>query len=75
MEAARPVVGAATLEVGHREVGADGRLLHGCYVLLGSVGGVADDPAHPRPPAEARPPELVEHGLVLHDVRRGDQHV
>src|SRR5215204_6764718 len=58
-EPARSVVGAFLLEICSREVGADGRLLHGCYVFLGAVGGIADDPAHPRPPAEARPPEQI----------------
>ena len=61
------------VEVGQGHVGADAGVLDGDDVLGRAVGGVAGHLVRPQLPAEADPPQQIEHRLVLHDVGRRDQ--
>lgn len=54
---------------------ADAGSLDGLQVRDRAVGGVRDDAFGTELAAEAGAPELVEEGLILHDVARGDQAV
>ncbi len=74
-EAAAAEVGRAPLEVGQGDIGADTHLLQGPDILGRPVGRVGDDASGSEAPAELDPPELVEHRLVLHHIRRRDQRV
>src|SRR5215204_1376151 len=57
-----------------RPVGADARVLHGLYVFRRPVGPIGGYVVWPHLPTEGGPKEQVEHGAVLGDLARGDQH-
>src|SRR5215203_4756558 len=65
--------GASLSSALERHVGMDARLLDGCYVLHGAVGRVTGHPPRLALPPEGGSPEHVQHGLVLGDLKGGDQ--
>ena len=61
------------VEVGQGNVGADASIFDGDDVLGRAVGGVAGHLPRPQLPAEADPPQQIQHGLVLHHLGRRDE--
>ena len=67
-------IGAVLLPVGQGDVSTDAHVFHRSDVRNGPVLGVASHLPRPQLPAEARPPQQIEHRLVLHHLAGGHQH-
>lgn len=65
--------GGPLVKIGQRNVGSHVLVFHRYNIFDGAVGGIARDLAGPQFPAEARTEDKIEHRLVFHHFRGGDQ--
>jgi hypothetical protein len=61
------------VKIGQRDIGSHMLIFHCHNSVDGAVGSLTRDLAGPEFPAEARAKDEIEHGLVFHHFRGGDQ--